>query len=164
MTYDTLLEYAGTIIVGVASALLASHLALRRSSREKLWAEKRSAYVDAIESVEELLYWSEVTRAVHCCEPVVGVETKFDESLRKLSKLSKTGSLIYSNRFHGRLVQVYDELRSAQFEIDEESKGDWDSEAKMSEWSFILANNVRAILEEQLPHLIEVARRERLKT
>ena len=61
-------------------------------------------------------------------------------------------------------MQVYDELRSAQFEIDEESKGDWDSEAKMSEWSFILANNVRAILEEQLPHLIEVARRERLKT
>jgi hypothetical protein len=157
---DDLLKYISPIIVGFLAAYFGSVLALRKFKREKVWDERRAAYKDVIESFEELIHWSEQVRASHCCEPTIGGEAKFDESLRKISKFSATGSLIFSKKFQEILEQANKNISRVRFKIDEESKPDQYTEAGSSEWYFFLANEIRNIVEDCLPKLIDIAKSE----
>lgn len=125
-----------------------------------MWDERRATYKDVIESIEEIIHWSEHIRASHYCEPTIGSEGNLDESLRKLARFSTTGSLIFSDEFHSTLKDANLRIHRLMFEIDEESKPDCESKREMAEWRFSLANEIREVLEERLPKLIAVAKSE----
>lgn len=161
MNYEELFKWITPIVVGFCSALFASQLALRKFKSEKTWDERRSAYKEVIESLEELIHWAEQVRATHCCEPTIDGEALFYESLRNISKFSLTGSLIFSTKFQAILEKTNADIHRARFEIDEESRFDLDSEREMHEWRFILTNAIRKIAEDNLPKLISVARSEK---
>jgi hypothetical protein len=148
------------IIVGLISAYAASSLALKKFKKEKVWDERRAAYKEVIESIEEIIHWSEQVRASHCCEPTIGREGDLDGSLRNLAKYSATGALIFSDKFHEVLTDANSRIHRIMFQIDDESKPDLDSEREMAEWNFVLANEIRKVLEECLPELIRVAKSE----
>jgi hypothetical protein len=149
------------IVVGLISAYFASSLALKKFKKEKVWDERRSAYKEVIESIEEIIHWAEQVRASHCCEPTIGGEANVDEPLRKLAKYSVTGSLIFSDEFHNLLKDANLKIHRLRFEIDDESKPDVGSEREMAEWNFQLANGIRKVLEECLLKLISVTKSER---
>lgn len=157
---EDLLKFISPIIVGFLAAYFGSLLALRKFKREKVWDERRAAYKDVIESFEELIHWSEQVRAYHCCEPTIGGEAKFDESLRKISKFSATGSFIFSKKFQEILEQANENISRVRFKIDEESKPDQYTEAGSAEWYFVLANEIRSIVKDCLPKLIAIAKSE----
>ena len=161
MNYEEIPKWLTSIVIGLASAWFASWLALRKFKNEKTWDERRAAYKDVIESFEELAHWSEQVRASHCCEPTIGGEAKFDESLRNISKYSATGSLLFSPKFQEILEGANAKLHRVRFQIDDESKPDMGSEREMTEWYFILAKEIRSIVDNSLPKLIETARNER---
>jgi len=62
------------------------------------------------------------------CEPVIGGDAKFDESLRKISKFGATGGLIFSTKFHDIVKESNTKILKIWFEIDDESKPDMYSE------------------------------------
>ncbi|MGI2144482.1 hypothetical protein [Shewanella frigidimarina] len=161
MEYAEFFKWFNPIVVGFVSATLASQLALRKFKREKVWDEKRSAYKEVIESIEELIFWSEQVRANHCCEPTIAVEANFDSSIRKISKFSATGAFIFSTDFQKTLEQANSKIHRLIFKVDEESKPDLGSKREMADWHFGLANGIREILEELLPKLIEIANRDK---
>jgi hypothetical protein len=143
LEYAEFFKWFNPIVVGFISAASASLLTLRKFKQEKVWDERKSAYKEVIESIEELIYWSEQIRANHCCEPTIGVEANFDSSIRKISKFSATGSLIFSADFQKDLEQANSKIHRLIFEIDEESKPDLGSEREMADWDFSLANGIR---------------------
>ncbi|WP_281212666.1 hypothetical protein [Shewanella insulae] len=161
MENDELFKWLSPILVGLISAALASFLALRKFKKEKVWDERRSAYKEVIESVEELIYWSEQVRANYFCEPVIGVQANFDKSIRKISKFSATGSFIFSEKFHETLKQANLKIKRLMFEIEEDSKPDLGSEAEMASWKLALAKGIREVLEESLPTLIKLANKDK---
>ncbi|WP_283742950.1 hypothetical protein [Sideroxydans sp. CL21] len=148
------------IIVGLISAYVASSLALKKFKKEKVWDERRAAYKEVIESIEEIIHWSEQLRASHCCEPTIGREGDVDASLRNLAKYSATGALIFSESFHDILKDANGRIHRIMFQIDDESKPDLNSEKEMAEWRFVHASEMRKVLEECLPKLISVAKSE----
>ena len=161
MIYEDIFKWITPFIIGGASAFLASWLALRKFKSEKTWDERRAAYKEVIESFEELAHWSEQVRASHCCEPTIGGKGKFDESLRTISKYSATGSLLFSTEFQEILDVANAEINRVRFQVDDESKPDMGSDREMSEWYFILAKEIRGIVDNSLPKLINTARSER---
>lgn len=161
MNYEELFKWITPIVVGLGSSFIASWLALRKFKSEITWDERRATYKDVIESFEELIHWAEQVRATHCCEPTISGEAKFYESLRCISKFSATGSLIFSSEFQEILEQANSQLHKIRFQIDDESRPDLGSEKEMAEWYFTLANEIRIIVEDSLPKLINIAKSER---
>ncbi|GGX71444.1 hypothetical protein [Saccharospirillum salsuginis] len=150
------------IAVGLISAYVASLLALRKFKREKVWDERRTAYKELIETVEEIIYWAEQVRASHCCEPTIGHEGDVNASLRTLAKYSATGALIFSDKFHEVVMNANIRIHKLMFQIDDESMPDLHSEREMADWRLIQATEIRKILEECLPELIRVAKSEQI--
>lgn len=153
-------DFLSPILIGFLAAYFGSLFALRKFKREKVWDERRAAYKEVIESLEELIYWSEQTRASHCCEPTIGGEAKFEESLRKIAKFSATGNLIFSKEFQDTLEDTNNLIFKVRFQIKEESLPDLDTERGHAEWLFILANGIRESVEPNLKKLIKIAKNE----
>jgi hypothetical protein len=154
---EAILKYLSPITVGLVAAFLASKFALVKFKQEKTWGERRESYKEVIEAFEELAHWAEQVRASHCCEPTIGGEAHFDESLRKISKFSATGAFFFSKSFHQIVEESNTKLSKTFFQINEESAPDSYTEQGASEWRFVLANHVRGIIDENLPKLVSIA-------
>ena len=157
MDIEAILRFVSPITVGLVAAYLASKFAIRKFKEEKMWGERRESYREVIEAFEELTHWAEQVRASHCCEPTIGGDAKFDESLRKISKYSATGGLVFSSDFHNIVKESNSQISKIRFEIDDESKPDMYTEQGAAEWYFVLANEIRQIIDNNLPKLIKVA-------
>lgn len=160
MAIDEISQYLSPITVGFVAAYLGSRLALNKFKQEKLWDERRSIYKEIIEAFEELGCWSEYTRASHCCEPTIGVNIKFDEPLRIISKHSATGGLFLSEDFQIILEEANIKLGQTRFQINEESLPDMHSEQGRAEWLFVLSKEIREVVDSYLPKLISIAKKE----
>lgn len=119
------------MLVGFLAAYYGSVLALRKFKQEKTWNERREAYKEVIESLEELIHWSEQIRASHCCEPTIGGNANFDDALRRISKFSATGSLVFSEEFQTVLEKTNTQISKVRFEVNEESKPDMHTTANL---------------------------------
>ncbi len=142
------------------AAYFASKFAIRKFKEEKVWDERRESYKEVIEAFEELIHWAEQVRASHCCEPTIEGESVFYQPLRKISKFSATGGLIFSKEFHSIVKETNTKVSKIRFKIDEESQPDMNTDKDRAEWSFILAGEIREVIESNLPKLIEVATNE----
>lgn len=160
MAIDEISQYLAPITVGFVAAYSASLLAINKFKQEKLWDERRAIYKDIIEAFEELQCWSEYTRASHCCEPTTEVSVKFDEPLRIISKHSATGGLFLSEDFQIILEEANIKLSQTRFQINEASMPDMHSEQGRAEWLFILSREIREVVENYLPKLISIAKKE----
>ena len=160
MDYAELLKIISPILVGFISAYCGSLLALNKFKKEKFWDERRSSYKAAIEALEELLHWSEQVRAEHYCEPSNNVKAEPELALRVISKLARTGNLIFSTKFSETLKTIDLSISRAMFQIHDQSLGDCGSDRERAEWHLIEANEIRKIVEENLPSLIKLAKDE----
>lgn len=160
MEIDEISKLLSPITVGFIAAYFGSLLALNKFKKEKLWDERKAIYKEIIEAFEELGCWSEYTRARHCCEPTIDVNVNFDESLRVISKRSAIGSLFLSEAFQKELEEANIKLSQTRFQIKEESMPDMYSEQGRAEWSLILSREIREIVDNYLPKLISIAKKE----
>ena len=160
MAIDQISQYLSPITVGFVAAYLGSRLALNKFKQEKLWDERRAIYKEIIEAFEELGCWSEYTRASHCHEPTIEVNVKFDEPLRIISKHSATGGLFLSEDFQIILEEENIKLSQTRFQINEESMPDTHSEQGRAEWSFVLSREIKKVVNNYLPKLISIAKKE----
>ncbi|MEQ6328804.1 hypothetical protein VLF92_10795 [Pseudomonas chengduensis] len=110
--------------------------------------------------MEELLHWSEQVRADHCCEPSSSVKAEPELALRLISKLARTGNLIFSTKFSEILKIIDQSILRATFQIHDQSLGSCESDRERAEWYLAEANEIRKIVEENLPKLIEIAKDE----
>lgn len=157
---NTLLKFLSPVSVGLLAAFFSTKFAIRKFKEEKVWDERRGSYKEVIEAFEELLHWAEQTRAIHCCEPIIGRDANFDGALRMISKFASTGDLLFSDEFSAIVKETNIQIAQLRFSIDDESQPDMDDERAISEWNFILSNKIRPIVEERLPMLIDVAKSE----
>jgi hypothetical protein len=157
---DEISKYLSPITVGFIAAYFGSLLALNKFKKEKLWDERRAIYKEIIEAFEELGCWSEYTRALHCCEPTTDVDVKFDEPLRVISKRSAIGSLFLSESFQEVLEEANLKLSQTRFQIHEESRPDMYSERGRAEWLLVLSGEIKEIVDNYLPKLISIAKKE----
>lgn len=157
MDVEAILKYLSPITVGLLAAFFASKFALVKFKKEKTWGERRESYKETIEAFEELAHWAEQVRASHCCEPTIGGEAYFDESLRKISKFSATGGLYFSKSFHEIVEESNAKLSKTLFQINEDSAPDSSTDQGASEWRFILSCHVKGIIDENLPKLVSLA-------
>lgn len=160
MAIDEISTYLSPITVGFVAAYFGSLLALNKFKQEKLWDERRAIYKEIIEAFEELGHWSEYIRASHCCEPTIEVSVKFDEPLRTISKHSATGGLFLSADFQIILEEANVKLSQTRFQINEESMPDMHSEQGRAEWSLVLSKEIKGVVDNYLPKLISVAKKE----
>ncbi|WP_321493379.1 hypothetical protein [uncultured Desulfobacter sp.] len=160
MEIDEISKYLSPITVGFIAAYFGSLLALNKSKKEKLWDERKAIYKEIIEAFEELGGWSEYTRACYSCEPTIDVNVNFDEPLRVISKRSAIGSLFLSEAFQKVLEEANIKLGQTRFQINEESMPDMYSEQGRAEWSLILSREIREIVDNYLPKLISIAKKE----
>jgi hypothetical protein len=162
MDIDQISKYLAPVTVGFIAAYLGSQLALRKFKQEIIWSERRKYYKEVIEAFEELIHWSEQVRASHYCEPTIGGEAKFQESLRLISKCRFTGGFLAATEFQESVEELYTAIVKSRFQVEEDSRPDSDTEQGRAEWHLIQANEIRAIVEKDLPKLINIVNSEKL--
>ena len=160
MEIDEIFKYLSPITVGFIAAYFGSLLALNKFKKEKLWDERRAIYKEIIEAFEELECWSEYIRASHCCEPTIDANVNFNDSLRVISKRSSIGCLFLSEAFQTVLEEANLKLNQIRFQINEESKPDIHLEQERAEWLFILSKEINGAVNQYLPQLISIAKKE----
>ena len=148
------------IVGATVGAYFASRWTLSKAKKERFWDERRSSYRTVINAFEELGFFCDQSRAEHCCEPTLNIETKVDESLRTISKYSVTGFLVFSTKFYDVLVEANKEILQAIYKTDEEKKPDRGDERAESEWRFVLANELGSVITKFTPQLVEIAKSE----
>lgn len=158
MNYIEWIKLLAPILVGFGGAYFGSMLALNKFKKEKFWDERRSGYKNVVNAFEVLDCWSEVVRAESFCEPSRELDSKPEKSLREIEKYSKIGGMLFSAKFQKILVDTYCEISKMEFQVHNESLGDSDSDDKMREWRIVHATELRGIVSEALPKLIEVAK------
>ena len=148
------------IIIGFISAFFGAKFAFKRYKEEKLWDERQKSYKIVIDAFEELTHWAEQNRASYFCEPYNNTETKYEESLRIISKYVAVGESIFSKEFYQVIVDADNALYRFRFEVNEESAGDRETERACAEWNLVLANGIGGITREHLLKLIQIAKKD----
>ena len=148
------------IVWAFLAAFLASFLSLKKFKREKYWDEKYHAYKNVIESLEEILHWAEQARAEHCSEDLINVEADFEGSLRNIRKYTLIGSLLFSEEFLKELNALHHEITMLRSKIHEESMMDIMNEPEYAKWNFALSVEVKNIVKDRLPYIINEAKKE----
>lgn len=148
------------VVLAFSSAYFGAWVAIKKYKEEKLWDERQKSYRIVIDAFEELIHWAEQNRASYFCEPFNNIETKYEESLRIISKYATVGESIFSKEFHQVIVDADNALYRCRFGVNEESAGSRETERACAEWNLVLANEIGGITSEHLLKLIQIAKKD----
>ncbi len=146
------------VALAFSSAYFGAWFAIKKYKEEKLWDERQKSYKAVINAFEELIHWAEQERAIYFCEPYNSVESKYEESLREISRYAEAGELTFPKEFHQAIVDTNNALFRFRFEVNEDSLGDMETERDCVELALISANGIARIIREYLPKLIQIAK------
>jgi hypothetical protein len=114
------------LVFSLIGGFFGSYFALSKHKKEKIWDEKRELYSKVIVALEDISYSAEQDRATFCCEYFNSTSSNVNESIREIQRLSISGRLIMTPKFHDLLVQVNTELTmeySGVYEVNKEEGG-----------------------------------------
>lgn len=160
---DEGIKWLLTLASASFAAYLGSLFALKRSKNEKLWIQKQGAYLNIIESLHNIIIWSDEEYALHFPMPLPSVSKKKLDELRinqrvaidSLRKHVHLGGLIVSLDASKQLDELLSEYYSAEFAIFDEPhyEGPSDDISK-------LYSKIREIAEKNIEKVKTLAKKD----
>jgi hypothetical protein len=159
---DEILKWFFTIISASFAAYFGSLFALGKTKKEKLWLQKREAYLSIIESLHNIIIWADEEYSSNFPFPLPTVEKdKLDElrrnqqtSLDILRKHVHLGGLVVSRNASSKLEELLSEYFSEEFRFFDDIPHHEHEAAEMISNHYL---NIRKIVENHIEQVKVIA-------